>query len=53
MHSVGSVICRENGKSQKMRNKHFRSENMARKTENVENLEMSPVGKKTENHGND
>jgi len=26
---------------------------MARKTENVVNLEMSTVGKKTENHGNE
>ncbi len=34
---------------------HFRDGNMARKTEKVENLEMSTVGtwniSKTENHG--
>ncbi len=39
-----------------MRNTHFQDGNMARKTEKVENLEMSTVGRgiwqeKTENRG--
>ena len=33
MHTVGPGIWRENWKSQKMRNTHFRTWNMARKTE--------------------
>jgi hypothetical protein len=35
MHIVGPGIWRENSKSQKMRNTHFRGWNMARKTEKV------------------
>ena len=35
MHTVGPEIWRENGKSRKMMNIHFRTLNMARKTEQV------------------
>ena len=35
MHTVGPGIWRENWKSQNMRNTHFRTWNMARKTEKV------------------
>ena len=35
MHTVGPGIWRENWKSRKMRNTHFRTGNMARKTEKV------------------
>jgi hypothetical protein len=35
MHTVGPGIWRENWKSRKMRNTHFRTWNMARKTERV------------------
>ena len=34
MHTVGPGIWQENGKSRKMRNTHFMTYNMARKTEN-------------------
>ena len=33
MHTVGTGIWQENGKSRKMRNTQFRTRNMARKTE--------------------
>ncbi len=46
MHTEGPGIWRKNWKSRKMRNTHFRTWNMAMvKTEKVENLEMSTVGR--------
>ena len=44
MHTVGPGIWRENWKLRKMINTHFRTLNMARKTEKGGNLEMSTVG---------
>ena len=55
MHTVGPGIWRENWKSRKIRNKHFRTWNMRVKLKKLENLEMTTIGrvicKKTENHG--
>ena len=44
MHTVGPGIWREKWKLRKMRNTHFRTWNMARKTEKGGYLEMSTVG---------
>ena len=44
MHTEGPGIWRENWKSRKMRNTHFRTWNMQGKLKNVENLETSTVG---------
>ena len=44
MHTEGPGIGQENGKSRKMRNTQFRTRNMARKTEKLENFGMSAVG---------
>ena len=55
MDTVGPGIWRENWKSRNMRNTHFRTWNLARKTEKGGKFEISTVGhgygKKTENHG--
>ena len=50
MHTERPGIWRENGKSRKMRNTHFRTRNMARKTEKGENLEMYTVGREYGNN---
>ena len=45
MPTEGPGIWRENWKSRKMRNTHFRNEIWQRKLKKVENLEMSTVGR--------
>jgi hypothetical protein len=52
MHTVGPGVCRDNGKSWKMRKTHCKTWNVARNTEKHEKWEMNlKYGGKTENHG--